>query len=147
MKTIVYILLFLVVGAYSCQSEHKAPLPNKKPNYTSRNQEHSTTQQRIRSPQANATTSGTSTSQSTTQEAVVIIKQMKFEPAQLKVKKGQTVTWINKDIVEHDITPFNTKLPHSGVFKPRQSWQLEVDQSFDYKCNLHPTMLGKIIVE
>lgn len=146
MKTIVYLLLFLVVGGYSCQSDHKAPSPNNKPNYTSRNQEHSTTQQRIRSPETTSTTS-TADKRNITQEAVVIIKQMKFEPAQLKVKKGQTVTWINKDIVEHDVTPFNTKLPNSGVFKPRQSWQLEVDQSFDYKCNLHPTMLGKIIVE
>ncbi len=31
----------------------------------------------------------------------VVIQQMKFTPADLTVSEGDTVTWINRDIVEH----------------------------------------------
>ena len=35
---------------------------------------------------------------------IVEIKQMKFQPAELIVQKGDTVVWINNDIVAHDVT-------------------------------------------
>ena len=40
---------------------------------------------------------------------IVEIKQMKFEPAEVKVHKGDRVLWINKDITNHDVTELSTK--------------------------------------
>src|SRR5688572_22067756 len=39
----------------------------------------------------------------------VQIKNMKFEPAQIIVEKGDSVVWTNLDIVTHDVTEEKTK--------------------------------------
>ena len=39
----------------------------------------------------------------------VVIQQMKFTPADLTVNEGDTVTWVNKDIVDHNVTEEKNK--------------------------------------
>ena len=78
---------------------------------------------------------------------IVEIKQMKFQPAEIKVHKGETVHWINKDITDHDITEQSTKAWASSPLASGASWSMVVTKSADYYCNLHQVMKGKIIVE
>jgi plastocyanin len=78
---------------------------------------------------------------------VVEIKQMKFQPAEIKVHKGETVIWINKDITDHDVTEQSTKAWTSSPLAAGASWSMVMTQSADYYCNLHQVMKGKIIVE
>jgi plastocyanin len=78
---------------------------------------------------------------------IIEIKQMKFEPAELKVHKGDRVLWINKDITDHDVTEFSKKAWASSPLSTGQSWSMTVTHSEDYFCNLHQVMKGKIIVE
>ncbi|HET6540793.1 MAG TPA: cupredoxin domain-containing protein [Chryseolinea sp.] len=78
---------------------------------------------------------------------IVEIKQMKFEPAEIKVHKGDRVLWINKDITNHDVTELSKKAWASSPLSTGQSWSMTVTQSEDYFCNLHQVMKGKIIVE
>ena len=40
---------------------------------------------------------------------------MKFNPAELTLKKGDTVTWINNDFTDHDITEEKSKAWKSPV--------------------------------
>ena len=76
----------------------------------------------------------------------VEIKQMKFDPAELIVQKGDTVVWINNDMVIHDVTEQYAKEWTSSPIPLKKSWQMVVTQSSDYYCSLHVVMKGKIVV-
>jgi plastocyanin len=75
------------------------------------------------------------------------IKQMKFEPAVLRVKKGDKVVWINNDFVEHDITEENDKAWTSSKLPSGASWSMIVVKSESYYCNLHVVMKGRVVIE
>jgi plastocyanin len=95
---------------------------------------------------------GTSTSTSTSTPAPaqgsndVSIQNFAFNPATLTVKKGATVTWTNNDPAQHQIksATFNSSQLGKG-----QSFSFTFNDAgtFDYSCAIHPSMLGKIIVE
>jgi plastocyanin len=82
-----------------------------------------------------------------TAETNVTIDNFTFEPQQLTVKIGTTVTWKNRDDIPHTIVS-------AGKFRSKA---LDTDDSFsftftaagDYKyfCSLHPHMTGTIKVE
>jgi len=78
---------------------------------------------------------------------IVEIIQMKFEPAEVKVHKGDRVLWINKDITSHDVTELSKKAWASSPLSTGQSWSMTVTKSEDYFCNLHQVMKGKITLE
>lgn len=77
----------------------------------------------------------------------VIIKGMAFIPEELHLHKGDTVVWLNKDIVPHNITDFPDNKWTSGTLALNSSWKKQIDYSFDYYCSIHPTMKGKITVD
>lgn len=76
----------------------------------------------------------------------VVIQQMKFTPADLTVNKGDTVIWINKDIVEHNVTT-ETKDWSSPNLSPGMSWNKVMVKSAAYSCTLHPVMKGSLNVK
>ncbi|GAB1715619.1 MAG: blue (type 1) copper domain [Nitrobacter sp.] len=81
------------------------------------------------------------------EEVSVTIDNFTFEPAQLTVKAGTTVTWTNRDDIPHTVVS-------AGNFRSRA---LDTDDTYsftftstgDYKyfCSLHPHMVGLIKVE
>ena len=77
----------------------------------------------------------------------VEIQGMKFVPEELKAHVGDTIVWINRDMVAHNVTEEVNKTWSSSVLKPDKSWQMVVNSSSDYYCNIHTGMKGKIIVE
>lgn len=77
----------------------------------------------------------------------VEIKQMQFQPGELTLQKGDTIVWINHDIVAHDVTEEKDKLWTSGPLAPGESWSLVVTQSADYYCSIHVVMKGKVLVQ
>lgn len=77
----------------------------------------------------------------------VEITQMRFFPAELKVKKGDKVVFVNHDLVTHDITEETKKAWSSSPLAVNQTWVLTVAESANYFCSIHPVMKGKIIVE
>ncbi len=77
----------------------------------------------------------------------IIIKGMMFNPSELHVRKGDTVVWINKDIVPHNVTDFPGNKWTSGTLSINSTWKKQIDQSFVYYCSIHPTMKGKITVD
>jgi plastocyanin len=72
---------------------------------------------------------------------------MKFQPAELTIQKGDTVVWINNDILAHDVTEESSKAWTSLLIPVGQSWSLVVQQSADYYCSIHVVMKGKLIVQ
>jgi len=73
---------------------------------------------------------------------------MAFHPASLNVSVGDTVVWINRDIVPHTATGSGRRkwdsgqlqLGDSGRYVPRRAGRVP------YACTLHPTMKGLLII-
>jgi plastocyanin len=78
---------------------------------------------------------------------IVVIQQMKFTPAELTVNKGDSVTWINRDIVEHTVTEETNKQWSSGNLPSGKSWSMVVMKSANYFCTLHPVMKASLVVK
>lgn len=76
----------------------------------------------------------------------VVIELMKFIPEEITVNKGDTILFINKDIVAHDVTEVN-KAWASPTLANGDSWKMEATKSADYFCSIHIIMKGKIIVK
>ncbi|WP_423147211.1 plastocyanin/azurin family copper-binding protein [Rubrolithibacter danxiaensis] len=77
----------------------------------------------------------------------VEIKDMKFTPANLTVNKGDTVVWINRDMMAHDITEADTKAWTSGPIAEGESWKMAVTENSNYYCSIHSVMKGKLILK
>ena len=80
------------------------------------------------------------------QSHVVEIKDMKFQPAELTVHKGDTVIWINKDIVIHDVTEEN-KAWASPPLITDATWKKVITKNESYFCSIHVIMKGVVKVE
>jgi plastocyanin len=72
---------------------------------------------------------------------------MKFQPAELIVNSGDTVVWINRDIVAHDVTEEPAKAWASPVMPAGASWSMVVNKSEHYYCSIHVVMKGNILVQ
>ena len=77
----------------------------------------------------------------------VDISNHAFNPAQLNVAPGTTVTFVNNDTEPHTATADNG-LFDSGVLEPGSSFDVWLDGggTVPYHCELHPDMRGSIVV-
>ncbi len=78
---------------------------------------------------------------------VVQIEQMKFLPADITVHAGDTIMWINNDMVAHDVTEEKSKAWSSSLLQPGKSWKFVPKESADYYCSIHVVMKGSITVK
>lgn len=78
---------------------------------------------------------------------VVIVDATRYAPATLTLEAGDTVVWVNKDIMPHTATSEAAGFD-SGRIDPGQSWSYTVTKagSFEYICTYHPTMKGRLLV-
>ena len=77
---------------------------------------------------------------------IVRITQMKFVPDVVKVHKGDTIMWINDDLVEHDVTEQALMSWTSSRLSPGSTWKMAATNSEGYYCSLHVIMKGQIVV-
>ncbi|MEO8710618.1 MAG: plastocyanin/azurin family copper-binding protein [Parafilimonas sp.] len=78
---------------------------------------------------------------------VVQIEQMKFLPADITVHAGDTIMWINNDMVGHDVTEEKSKAWSSSLLPPGKSWKFVPKESADYYCSIHVVMKGSVTVK
>lgn len=76
----------------------------------------------------------------------VEIKDMKFVPDSLVVKKGDRVIFVNRDMVGHCVTE-DGKAWTSGAIPGGEDWMLVAQKSSNYYCAIHVVMKGRIIVK
>jgi plastocyanin len=78
----------------------------------------------------------------------VIMKDIKFNPATLKAKAGQTVTWTNDDSVGHDVTAGGFNSGGAGNIEPGKTFTHKFAKAGTYKyvCSVHPGMEGTVTV-
>lgn len=77
----------------------------------------------------------------------VEIVQMKFSPSSLSVQPGDTVVFVNLDVVTHDVTEASGKSWRSPPLAAKDSWKKVVRTSANYYCSFHPVMKGTITVQ
>lgn len=138
----------LIVSA--CNSGSKDSIPPVNDNSATVSTSTNTKTDSVSMPKVDsATTSKTVAKESADSKAethVVTIENMKFNPAIITVKKGDQVTFINKDIVAHNATEIN-KLWASPLLQNGQSWTFTPEKTSDYYCTVHVVMKAKIIVK
>lgn len=81
----------------------------------------------------------------------IIIKDFAFVPANVTVKVGTTVTWINQGPTPHTTTAYDQqgkKIWDSNILLKGQKYSVTFKSpgSFDYLCTLHPFMKGHLTV-
>lgn len=71
----------------------------------------------------------------------VSIEGMRFQPEGLTVAAGDTVVWVNRDMVPHTATSASGRFD-SNEIAPRKSWSYVVRSTgdFSYTCTYHPLM-------
>ena len=76
----------------------------------------------------------------------VLIKDMQFQPFEIKVHKGDIIVWLNKDIVDHCVSELNSTWK-SDPIPTGKTWKKVITQSSEYFCAIHPDMKGRIVLE
>jgi plastocyanin len=79
---------------------------------------------------------------------VVVIRRFAFGPAELRVRAGERVTWINCDEDAHTSTADGGAW-QSPLLAPGSAFTQAFDApgEFAYHCEPHPFMVGRVIVE
>lgn len=80
---------------------------------------------------------------------VVRIESMKFTPSVISVRPGDTVEFLNTDLVPHTVTERSARAFDSGMISAKETWKLVAGEkgTLLYRCIYHPDMMGKIVVE
>lgn len=79
---------------------------------------------------------------------VVVIRGFAFGPAEVRVRAGERVTWINCDVDSHTSTADGGEWA-SPLLAPGAAFTQEFPGAgeFAYHCDPHPFMTGRVIVE
>lgn len=77
----------------------------------------------------------------------VIIEGLRYNPQVLVVRRGERITWINKDPIPHTVTAANGIFDSHSI-APDGSWTYVARKAgeYDYACTFHVTMKGRLEV-
>ena len=83
------------------------------------------------------------------QTVEVVIQNYRFEPAEVRIRAGDTVRWINREKrTSHSVLFSSNQGGESERFFPEETWQRRFDApgSYAYSCGPHPEMKGLVEV-
>lgn len=76
----------------------------------------------------------------------VILKETRFHPGTLTIRRGESVRWLWRDNTEHNVTfhGFHSRTQETGSYTVRFTHS----GTFAYRCTIHEAegMRGKIVV-
>jgi plastocyanin len=77
----------------------------------------------------------------------VTIEGMQFKPAALTVRRGDRITWVNKDLFPHTATGAKGMFDSASI-PAGSSWSYVATESgtVAYACSFHPTMKATLTV-
>jgi amicyanin len=78
----------------------------------------------------------------------VTIKNSAYQPANMQVRVGATVTWTNQDSVPHSVTFKQGMMKESGLLAQGQSFSYTFHTlgTYQYFCTVHPYMIATVTV-
>ncbi len=76
----------------------------------------------------------------------VLIRHFQFQPAQVTIQQGDTVTWTHPGPVSHTVRFADSESP---ILKNGASYSKTFDKAgtYDYDCGIHPEMKGTVVVK
>ena len=79
----------------------------------------------------------------------VLIQNFRFKPANITIKRGMKVRWINRDSAPHTATALNPRSFDSGRLDngQRYSHTFKSAGKKRYLCKIHPHMRGSVVVK
>ena len=85
---------------------------------------------------------------SPTEATTVQMDDFSFAPQMIRVQAGETLTWVNRDSVGHNVV-FDATDEAGRMLAQGQQWSYTFDEpgTYTYYCGPHPFMTGTIIVE
>jgi plastocyanin len=107
---------------------------------------------------SNSTSTGNNGATITIVNGATTLNNKAFSPNPLKIKVGDTITWINKDSNIHTVSSGKPNSPDAGrlfdsgltsLIMPSKSYSHTFNEpgEYSYFCKLHPNMVGTIEVE
>jgi len=77
------------------------------------------------------------------------ISNFAFNPSEIKIKRGETVVWINRDSASHTVTSDSGNEINSPQLSNEQVYSHSFSNTgtFNYYCSVHPSMKATVIVE
>lgn len=75
----------------------------------------------------------------------VMVDKLVFVPAEVNAKVGDTIEWVNRDILAHTATVKGGSEVMIPVKKTARL-TLQKAEAIDYYCRFHPNMKGRITV-
>ncbi len=77
----------------------------------------------------------------------VNMQNFAYQPANMQVRAGTTVTWTNQDNVPHSVT-FKNGMKDSGLLFQGQSFSYTFNTpgTYQYYCTVHPYMVATVTV-
>jgi plastocyanin len=81
--------------------------------------------------------------------AEVSMEGIAFNPEEITVAVGDTVTWTNNDSADHDVTGDDFSSGEPGGLAGGDTFEHTFEEAgtFDYVCTVHPGMEGTVTVE
>lgn len=78
--------------------------------------------------------------------STVDMKNNMFTPQEINIKAGDTVTWTNQDPAKHDVNFGDFKSP---LLSKGETYfhTFETAGTYDYVCDVHPFMKGRVVVQ
>jgi len=87
-------------------------------------------------------------------KGAALLRDKAYSPNPIIIHAKDSITWINEDDVVHTVTsgasfdsPDRGQVFDSGLLGGSYSHKFDKPGVYNYFCQIHPTMLGKIIVE
>src|SRR5215218_9103256 len=84
-------------------------------------------------------------------EMTVSIQDFLFDPDQLTVAPGTTVTWVNEGEAPHTVTSTDGKELDSATLQPGDTYSFtfkedDAGETYAYQCTIHPEMTASVDV-
>jgi plastocyanin len=80
------------------------------------------------------------------QTHVVAMDKMKFGPVPANLRRGDTILWVNRDMVRHTATAANKSFDVDLPPKTRKRTTVRASGSIAFICKYHPGMRGMLRV-
>src|SRR5689334_14462581 len=76
----------------------------------------------------------------------ITMDKLVFSPAQVNASVGDTIAWVNNDILTHTATAQNGDWDVAIAAKKTASLVLKKAGTIEYYCRYHPNMKGRIVI-
>jgi len=76
----------------------------------------------------------------------VVITGVAFKTTEVKAAVGDTIEWVNNDIIDHTATAKTGDFDVSIAAGQKAQLVLKKAGTFNYYCRLHPNMTAKLVV-